>query len=149
MKAKDIMTESLIVVDKNADIYEVANLMKENDIGFIPVSDNKKIIGVITDRDIVVKIIANKDTKINNYISKKLITCNITDSIETILFKLSKNKIKRILVEDNQKVIGIISLSDILNIDYNNYDKLISIQSIWTITTNDQSREYEVDEYYL
>lgn len=149
MKAKDIMNDSLIVVDIDADIYEVSNKMKENDIGFIPVFDNKKIIGVITDRDIVVKVISNKDTKIKNYISKNIITCNIDDNIETILFKLSENKIKRILVEDNKKVIGVISLSDILNIDYDNYDKLISIQSIWTITTNDQSRNLEVDEFYL
>lgn len=149
MQAKDIMTSSLIVVDKSSDIFEIAKIMKEKDIGFIPVSDNKKIIGVITDRDIVVKVLANNDTKIENYIYKDIITCNINDYIEDILLKMSKNKIKRILVVDDKKVVGIISLSDILNTSYDDEDKIVSIQSIWSITSNDQSRDLEVDEFYL
>lgn len=149
MKAKDIMTNNLIVVDKDSDIFEVANIMKKNDIGFLPVSDKNKIIGVITDRDIVVKVVANKDTKITNYISKDIITCNCDDSIDTILNKLKENKIKRILVIDNKKVLGVISLSDILNTNYNDEDKIISIQSIWSITANEQSRDLEIDEFYL
>lgn len=149
MQAKDIMTSSLIVVDKNSDVFEIAKIMKEKDIGFILVSDNKKIIGVITDRDIVVKVLANNDTKINNYISKDIITCNIDDYMDDILLKMSENKIKRILVIDDKKVVGIISISDILNTNYNNTDKIISIQSIWAISSNDQSRDLEVDEFYL
>lgn len=149
MQAKDIMTSSLIVVDKNTDIFEIAKIMKEKDIGFIPVSDNKKIIGVITDRDIVVKALANNDTKIENYISKDIITCNIDDYIDDILLKMKENKIKRLLAVDDKKVVGIISISDILNTNYNNTDKIISIQSIWAISSNDQSRDLEVDEFYL
>lgn len=149
MQAKDIMTSSLIVVNKDSNVFEIAKIMKEKDIGFIPVSDNKKIIGVITDRDIVVKVLANNDTKINNYISKDIITCNIDDYMDDILFKMSENKIKRILVIDDKKVVGVISISDILNTSYNNTDKIISIQSIWSISSNDQSRDLEVDEFYL
>ena len=149
MQAKDIMTSSLIVVDKSSDVFEIAKIMKEEDIGFLPVSDNKKIIGVITDRDIVVKILANNDTKIENYISKDIITCNINDSIDDILLKMKENKIKRILVVDDKKIVGVISISDILNTNYNNTDKIISIQSIWAVSSNDQSRDLEVDEFYL
>lgn len=149
MQAKDIMTSSVIVVDKNRDIFDIAKIMKENDIGFIPISDRQKIIGVITDRDIVVKVLANKDTKINNYISKDIITCNVEDNIDTILTIMAKNKVKRLLVVDDKKVVGIISLSDILNINCSNQDKIISIQSIWSISKNDQSHNLEIDEFYL
>lgn len=149
MQAKDIMTSSMIVVDKNRDIFDIAKIMKENDIGFIPISDRQKIIGVITDRDIVVKVLANKDTKINNYISKDIITCNVEDNIDTILTIMAKNKVKRLLVVDDKKVVGIISLSDILNINCSNQDKIISIQSIWSISKNDQSHNLEIDEFYL
>lgn len=149
MQAKDIMTSSLIVVNKDSNVFEIAKIMKEEDIGFLSVSDNKKIVGVITDRDIVVKALANNDTKIENYISKDIITCNINDSIDDILLKMSENKIKRILVIDDKKVVGVISISDILNTNYNNTDKIISIQSIWSISSNDQSRDLEVDEFYL
>lgn len=149
MQAKDIMTTSVIVVDKEIDIFDIAKIMKENDIGFIPVSDKQKIIGVITDRDIVVKVLANKDTKIYNYITKDIITCNIDDNIDTILTIMAESKVKRLLVVDNKKMVGIISLSDILNTNYSNQDKIISIQSIWSISKNDQSHNLEIDEFYL
>lgn len=149
MQAKDIMTTSVIVVDKKIDIFDIAKIMKENDIGFIPVSDKQKIIGVITDRDIVIKVLANKDTKIYNYITKDIIICNVDDSIDTILTIMAESKVKRLLVVDDKKMVGIISLSDILNTNYSNQDKIISIQSIWSISKNDQSHNLEIDEFYL
>ena len=54
MKAKDIMTKNIIVSDTNTDIFTLAKIMKTYNIGFIPIEKDKKIIGVITDRDIVV-----------------------------------------------------------------------------------------------
>lgn len=149
MHAKDIMTTSVIVVDKEIDIFDIAKIMKENDIGFIPISDKQKIIGVITDRDIVVKVLANQDTKIYNYISKNIVTCNIEDDIDTILNTMAENKVKRLLVADDKRLTGIISLSDILNTNYSNQNKIISIQSIWSVSKNNQSCNLEIDEFYL
>lgn len=149
MQAKDIMTSSITVVNKDNDIFDIAQIMKENDIGFVPVSDKQKIIGIITDRDIVVKALANKDTKIYNYITKDIVTCNINDSIDMILTTMAENKVKRLLVVDDKKVVGIISLSDILNINYNNQNKLKSIQCIWSINSNNQATKLEIDEFYL
>lgn len=150
MKAKSLMTKSLIVAKENNDIYTVSNIMKENDIGFLPIADNNnKIIGVITDRDIIVKIIANKDTKIKNYITKNIIYCNINDTIDNILSLLTKYKIKRLLVEDSMKLVGIISISDILNTEHNDKDKLSIIKNIWSITKNAQKDNLEIDEFYL
>lgn len=149
MKAKDIMTNNLIVSNNNSNVFEIAKIMKEKDIGFIPINNKNKIIGIITDRDIVVKILANNDTKIEDYISKNIITCNVNDSIDKILLKMKKNKIKRIIVEDKKKVVGVISLSDILNTNYNDIDKIMSIQSIWSISSNANTRDLEVDDFYL
>lgn len=149
MQAKDIMTSSITVVNKENDIFDIAQIMKENDIGFVPVCDKQKIIGIITDRDIVVKALANKDTKIYNYITKDIVTCNINDSIDMILTTMAENKVKRLLVVDDKKVVGIISLSDILNINYNNQNKLKSIECIWSINSNTQATKLEIDEFYL
>lgn len=149
MQAKDIMTSSITVVNKDNDIFDIAQIMKENDIGFVPVSDKQKIIGIITDRDIVVKALANKDTKIYNYITKDIVTCNINDSIDMILTTMAENKVKRLLVVDDKKVVGIISLSDILNINYNNQNKLKSIECIWSINSNTLATKLEIDEFYL
>ena len=62
---------------------------------------------------------------------------------------MAESKVKRLLVVDDKKMVGIISLSDILNTNYSNQDKIISIQSIWSISKNDQSHNLEIDEFYL
>ena len=114
----NLISKNLIVVDIKSNIYEVADTMKRYDVGFVPVSDNNKIVGVLTDRDIVTKIVANKDELIESYISKP-ISIDLNDSIENALTLMSKHKIKRLLVSSNNKLVGILSISDLLNTDCN------------------------------
>lgn len=107
-----------LITNKNTDkIFEVANNMLKNNIGFIPIEKYKKIIGVITDRDIAIRIVANKidlNQKIEDYITKNIVCINKNSSIEEVKKLMIQNKIKRLLVEDNNKIIGVISLSDII-----------------------------------
>lgn len=151
MKAIDIQSKDLIVVDENTNIWEVAKLMKEKDIGFIPVSCENKIIGVITDRDIVCNAIANKsDLKktIKDYFTKKVISVSEDDNVSKILNTMRKNKVKRVLVQDNnKKLTGIISFSDILN--NNEFDLLNTMKEIWSIKRNSNEYRTEIDEFYL
>lgn len=132
LKIEHIMSKDLVVLDINSDIKQIAKTMKEKDIGFIPINDGNKIVGVITDRDIVVKVLANEDDKIKDYINKNLIIININESIENAVDMMGKNKVKRILIEDNKKLVGILSLSDILNnlssdVVYENIKKIFEI----------------------
>ena len=107
-----------LITNKNTDkIFEVANNMLKNNIGFIPIEKDKKIIGVITDRDIAIRIVANKidlNQKIEDYITKNIVCINKNNCIEEVKKLMIQNKIKRLLVEDNNKIIGVISLSDII-----------------------------------
>lgn len=141
----NLISKNLIVVDIKSNIYEVADTMKRYDVGFVPVSDNNKIVGVLTDRDIVTKIVANKDELIESYISKP-ISIDLNDSIENALTLMSKHKIKRLLVSSNNKLVGILSISDLLNTDYN-YIK--AIKEIFEINKNDDTYITKVDEFYL
>ena len=59
MKVKNLMCSSLIVFDINSSLNELANTMKKYDIGFVPIANKNKIVGVLTDRDIVTRILAN------------------------------------------------------------------------------------------
>lgn len=151
MKAIDIQSRDLIIVDENTSIWEVAKIMKEKDIGFIPVSSENKIIGVITDRDIVCNAISNKsdlNKPIKDYFTKKVISVNEDDNISKILNTMRKNKVKRVLVQnDNKKLTGIISFSDILN--NNEFDLLNTMKEIWSIKRNSDEYRTEVDEFYL
>ena len=150
LKAQDIMSRNLIIMDDNTSISEVARIMKEKDIGFIPISSDNKIIGVITDRDIVVNAISNKcnlDTPVKEYATKNVISVNIDDNVSKILNVMRKNKVKRVLVTDEHKLVGIVSFSDILN--NNEFDILNTMKEIWSIKRNYDHYETEIDEFYL
>lgn len=150
MKAQNIMSRNLIIMDDNTSISEVARIMKEKDIGFIPISSDNKIIGVITDRDIVVNAISNKcslDTPVKEYATKNVISVNIDDNVSKILNVMRKNKVKRVLVNDEHKLVGIVSFSDILN--NNEFDILNTMKEIWSIKRNNDHYETEIDEFYL
>ena len=137
-------------MDDNTSISEVARIMKEKDIGFIPISNDNKIIGVITDRDIVVNAISNKcnlDTPVKEYATKNVISVNIDDNVSKILNVMRKNKVKRVLVNDEHKLVGIVSFSDILN--NNEFDILNTMKEIWSIKRNNEHYETEIDEFYL
>lgn len=150
MKAQDIMSRNLIIMNDNTSISEVARIMKEKDIGFIPISSDNKIIGVITDRDIVVNAISNKcslDTPVKEYAIKNVISVNIDDNVSKILNVMRKNKVKRVLVNDEHRLVGIVSFSDILN--NNEFDILNTMKEIWSIKRNNDHYETEIDEFYL
>ncbi len=142
-----IMSKNLIVLDVDNSIYDVAKTMKEKDIGFIPISQGNKIIGVLTDRDIVTRILANKDDKIAGYLSIDPIKISYDASIEEALEKMKEHKIKRLLVEKNKKLIGILSLSDLINQD--NKNLLETIQNIYEINRNTDYYNTKIDEFEL
>ena len=144
------MSRNLIIMNDNTSISEVARIMKEKDIGFIPISNDNKIIGVITDRDIVVNAISNKcnlDIRVKEYATKNVISVNIDDNVSKILNVMRKNKVKRVLVNDEHKLVGIVSFSDILN--NNEFDILNTMKEIWSIKRNNDHYETEIDEFYL
>lgn len=146
MKVKDLMCSKLIVIDINSSLSEIANVMKKYDIGFVPISCKNKIVGILTDRDIVTRIIANNDNKINGYLTDDLITINSNDNIDKALDSMTKHKIKRLLVVDNNKLVGILSLSDILNADINITK---NIKEIFAINKNDDTYVTKINEFEL
>lgn len=142
------MSKDLIVLDINTSLNEIAKTMKEKDIGFIPIRENKRIIGVITDRDIVVKVLANEDNKINGYINRNLIKININESIEKAIEMMGSNKVKRLLVEKDNRLVGVLSLSDIIN-NVNSDLVYDNIKKIFEIYRNTDEYITKVNEFEL
>lgn len=124
MKVKDIMSKSMVTANINNKISEVSHMMKEYDIGFIPIEDNGDFIGVITDRDIVIRALAkgvSVDEEIDKYITHYITSISSDADIDEALELMSEEKIKRLLVEEKRQIVGILSLSDILSVQDNNY----------------------------
>lgn len=147
MKIKDIMSKSIVSCNSNSTIYEVADMMKKYNIGFIPIIDNN-IKGVITDRDIVIKCLYNKDKNILPYINQNIISIEENEEINNALKLMQQHKIKRLIITKDKKTSGILSLSDILTY-YNNNNILDCIKTIYEISNHIQNKNNEIDDFYL
>ncbi len=152
MKVKDIMSKNLIICSSDINVINISNIMKKYNIGFIPIEKDKKIIGVITDRDIVINIISNKvnnNSSIESYVNNNIIHIEENSSIDKCLNIMKKNKVKRLIVVNKEKIVGVISLSDILNC-YDDLDKVTEVAKvIWSTTKSDDNYKTEIDEFYL
>ena len=120
-KCSDIMTRDVVTCTPENAIVEVARLMKTEDIGPILIVDNetsKTLVGIVTDRDIVVKVIAEgrdaNTTRVGDVMSKKLVTCRADDDVDIAMKAMAQFQLRRIpVVEDNMRLVGIISQADV------------------------------------
>lgn len=117
MYIKDIMTKNVVSVSQDYDIQTVAELMKKHNIGAVPVCLEENVIGIITDRDIVLRAIATgKDT--SRLTAKDVMTLNpVIASPDTEVKEaaklMSSKKIRRLPIVSGDKLVGIVSLGDI------------------------------------
>ncbi|MFA5602787.1 MAG: CBS domain-containing protein [Bacilli bacterium] len=152
MIAKDIMTENVIYKNSDDSMLEVANTMKENDIGLIPIVEDNKVIGVITDRDIVIRALVNNadiKTEAKKYITKDVISVKSKDKIDKVFNLMQEHQIKRILVIDKKELVGVISLSDLINRCDEDLLTFNTIKNIYKHNTIKGSEEAEVDDFPL
>lgn len=116
MKVTDIMTSEVDTCMPNTTIQEAAAKMKEINVGSIPVVDNDKLVGIITDRDIVVRGIADNislDTAVSEILSESIVTGSKDMSVEDAAELMADNQIRRLPIVENDKVVGMVSLGDI------------------------------------
>lgn len=110
------MTREVDFVTPLDNVYEVAVKMKNDNVGVIPVCENEQIIGVITDRDIVVRGVAEKrpgSTKVTDVMSDELYTGSADMTAEEAADLMADKQIRRLPIVENNKLVGIISLGDL------------------------------------
>ncbi|MFI8686400.1 CBS domain-containing protein [Rossellomorea sp. NPDC077527] len=115
-KIKDMMTKDVETCSLLDNVYEVALKMKEHNIGSIPIVDGEKIVGVMTDRDIVLRCIAEKhpaSSKVEDIMSKHLITLSPEASAEEAAHIMAQNQIRRLPIVEGDCLVGMISLGDL------------------------------------
>ncbi|WHY79212.1 CBS domain-containing protein [Neobacillus sp. WH10] len=112
---RDIMTENVESCTLLDNMFEVAVKMKDLNVGAIPIVDQEKVVGMITDRDIVIRGVAEKhpgSTKVEDIMSKTLVTVTPDTSSKEAAKLMAEHQIRRLPVVDNGKLIGIVSLGD-------------------------------------
>ena len=113
---RDIMTTNVDFVTPLDNVYEVALKMKEDNVGIIPVCEDGTLLGVITDRDLVVDGIAEKrpgSTKVTDVMHQDVVTANPDTTEEEAAFIMAEHQIRRLPVLENGKLVGIVSLGDL------------------------------------
>lgn len=118
MKAADVMTATLDAIGTDDSIQKAATEMEKHNIGALPVKRGGETVGIITDRDIVIRSTAKGldpgQNLVENVFSSGLITCNEEDDVKTVVDLMENHQIRRVLVKNREeKVTGIIALGDI------------------------------------
>jgi len=120
-KCSEVMTKHVVCCLPDNTVSEVAQLMKREDVGPIPVVqdiETKKLVGIVTDRDLALKIVAEerdpKSTKVKEVMTRDLVTCKADDDIKKAIDAMVKHQLRRIpVVENGNKVVGIIAQADV------------------------------------
>ncbi|MFA5604023.1 MAG: CBS domain-containing protein [Bacilli bacterium] len=151
MDLEKIMSKDLIVGSVDDKLSDIALLMQQRDIGFMPIAEEDQIVGVITDRDIVINCLSNNDTdcEVKDYITRNIISIDINDSIEDAIEIMGDEKIKRLLVSNDGNLVGIISLSDIITTNIDNQIIVDNLKKLWKIDKNTDHLNPKVDEFKL
>ena len=142
MKVKDCMCKQVSCVNPNATICDVAKIMNQEHVGCVPVCENnKKIVGFVTDRDIVLRAVScGKDintAKVSDIMTTDVIKTTPDTDIGAAADILKKNQIRRIPVIEDGNVVGILSLGDMARNDHVNATELgCTVECIceWTET---------------
>jgi CBS domain-containing protein len=118
MKVKDCMNKGVVWLNPDSSVGECARLMDEQHIGSVPVCDqNKQVVGLVTDRDILLRAIAhNKDinnTKLSDIMTTNVYCCDVNTDIEQVTKIMSENQVRRIPVIEKNEITGMITLTDL------------------------------------
>ncbi|MDI3091206.1 CBS domain-containing protein [Priestia megaterium] len=123
MDITEVMTSNVATCNLKSSCGEVANMMKNIDVGVIPICEGDKLIGLLTDRDLVVKGLANNfnvNTRISEMITTDVITGTKYMSVEQAADIMSQHQIRRLPIVEDGKLIGMVSLGDLVGSNTSN-----------------------------
>jgi CBS domain-containing protein len=112
---KDIMTKKVFTVEADKTVVETAELMNAKSVGCLVIVDKEAPVGMVTERDIVRRVVAQKrspDLKVSEIMTTKLVTVDPDMSLKEAARIMSKNKIRRLPVTKDKRLVGIVVASD-------------------------------------
>lgn len=125
------MTKCIISVGENASVVKAASVMVEKDIGSVVVTKDGKPVGIVTERDIVkdccARRLCGEDLTVKEIMSVPLITINADASLGEAAMLMSDNKVRRLLVTEKEKTVGIITEKDVLRGTLSYFESVVSM----------------------
>ena len=115
---RNVMTPNPTTVEPSTPINEVARIMKQEDVGSVPVCEGNRLVGTITDRDITLRIVAEgkdpQSTTVRDVATTDLVTIDPQQSLDEALQLMAQNQVRRLpVVEEDGRLVGIVAQADI------------------------------------
>ncbi len=122
MQVHDIMTPSVHIADPDMTIQEAARWMRADGVGALPVGENDRLVGMVTDRDIVMRAVAEErspgSTSVREVMSEGVCYCFEDDDVEGASQVMATQQVRRLPVLNRQKrLVGVVALADISRVD--------------------------------
>ncbi|GAB3030202.1 CBS domain-containing protein [Bowmanella dokdonensis] len=118
MNIKDIMNPQARLVSPETSIHQAAESMREQGIGFLLVGENDRLKGTLTDRDIVIRVVAEgrdiRNTRVSDILTDKVLYCREDQDASEVARNMSEQQVRRMpVVSDNKRLVGVISIGDL------------------------------------
>ena len=117
MKIREAMTHDVALVNPEQTLADAARMMAERDTGALPVGEDDRLVGMITDRDIVIRGVAKElgpETPIREVMSREALYCFQDEDVEHVAANMGEQQVRRLPVLDREKrLVGIVSLGDL------------------------------------
>jgi CBS domain-containing protein len=117
MSIKEVMTSQVKACEPDTTVVEAAKVMAKEDVGPVPIVEGGRLTGIVTDRDIVVRVVAEgrdpNSTTVGEIASRDLVTVSPDDDLDAALQQLAQNQVRRIPVVEGDRLVGIVAQADI------------------------------------
>ena len=118
MRVRDLMTDAVKTATPSTRLEDVARLMRDEDIGSVPVAENEKLVGMVTDRDIVIRGLAESASLegkcVRDVMSPQVLYCREDQTVEDVLKNMGEQQIRRLpVVDESKRLVGVVSLGDL------------------------------------
>jgi CBS domain-containing protein len=114
---RDTMTGSPHSIGASASVVEAARLMREKHIGSLPITDDEQLVGMITDRDIATRVVADaadpKTTSVGDVLSRDVISVEPDQDLDEALQLMARHQVRRLPVVENGRLVGVVAQADI------------------------------------
>lgn len=117
MKVRDIMTANVEAVGPETDLVTIAHLMKDRNVGSLPVVENDRLVGIITDRDIVIRGVADglslQEEQVRNYLTPNPTTVTPDADAREAADLMGREQIRRLPVVEGGRLVGMLAIGDV------------------------------------
>jgi len=115
---RDIMTSNPSTIEPDKNVVEAARIMKQEDAGVVPVTENGRLTGMVTDRDIAIRVVAEgkdpQSTAVREVASTDLVTIDPQQDLDEALRLMAKHQVRRLpVVEEDGRLVGLVAQADV------------------------------------